>query len=220
MKTLAYYMSLPYPIEIIPDEGGFVALIPDLPGCMSSGETAEDSIRGIQEAKELWIEGRLEDNAAIPEPTATEDYSGKFVLRIPKSLHRSLDYEARKQGTSLNQYVVHLLSERNAVLCLQESLNSTVRSWVEGYFVRNERRTAEEMAWKWAEQGLCFFSPAHRPWDTVPSRSKVTYVGVGTDRSDIVSMIPLIPQVPEKLTTSHDPKSKKDYVETAWHHDV
>src|SRR5664280_2114248 len=104
MKTLAHYMSLPYPLEIIPDEGGFVATIPDLPGCMSSGTTLEEALKGLEEAKELWLEGRLEDNEPIPEPTAVEDYSGKFVLRIPKSLHHSLDYSARKDGTSLNQY--------------------------------------------------------------------------------------------------------------------
>lgn len=41
MKSLEYYMSLPYRIDIVPDtdEGGYIVLFPELPGCLSSGET-------------------------------------------------------------------------------------------------------------------------------------------------------------------------------------
>jgi predicted RNase H-like HicB family nuclease len=113
MKDLKEYLALPYSIEIMPDEEGYVATIPDLPGCMSSGDTIDAALRGLEEVKELWLEGRIEAGEEIPEPTKIEDFSGKFVLRIPRSLHRSLDREARKQGVSLNQYVLHILSERH-----------------------------------------------------------------------------------------------------------
>ena len=54
---------------------------------------------------------RLEDGLEIPLPhEAVERYSGRFVLRIPRSLHRQLAHASKRNGTSLNQYVMHLLS--------------------------------------------------------------------------------------------------------------
>jgi len=120
MKDLKEYLALPFPIEIIPDEGGYIAAVPDLPGCMSSGKTVNSALRGLEKVKELWLQGRIEAGEQIPEPTKIEDFSGKFVLRIPRSLHRALDHEARKQGVSLNQYLVHILSERHLFAALQE----------------------------------------------------------------------------------------------------
>ena len=122
MKDLKEYLALPYSIEIIRDEGGYVATIPDLPGCASSGRTVNAALRGLEKVKELWLQGRIEAGEDIPEPTKIEDFSGKFVLRIPRSLHRALDHEARKQGVSLNQYLVHLLSERRHLAALEERI--------------------------------------------------------------------------------------------------
>ena len=122
MKDLKKYLALPYSIEIMPDEEGYIATIPDLPGCMSSGDTIDAALRGLEEVKELWLQGRIEAGEEIPEPTKIEDFSGKFVLRIPRSLHRSLDREARKQGISLNQYVLHILSERHHFGALQDKI--------------------------------------------------------------------------------------------------
>lgn len=70
MKTIDYYMKLPYKIEIVPDkeEGGFVASFPDLPGCITVGDTIEDIIRNIVDAKKAWLELELETGAMIPEP--------------------------------------------------------------------------------------------------------------------------------------------------------
>jgi antitoxin HicB len=68
-KNLAYYLSLPYPIELIPDEDGFwFARIPLLPGCMTQGANREEALQMIDEAKALWLETALEDESAIPEP--------------------------------------------------------------------------------------------------------------------------------------------------------
>ena len=69
-KALAYYLSLPYTIEIIPDveEGGYVACIKELPGCLTQADTWEELIRMIDEAKEGWLEVALEYGHPIPEP--------------------------------------------------------------------------------------------------------------------------------------------------------
>jgi len=69
-KTLEYYLSLPYTIEVFPDqeEGGFVARIKELRGCMTQAETWDELFHMIQEAKEGWLESALEHGHAIPEP--------------------------------------------------------------------------------------------------------------------------------------------------------
>ncbi len=114
-KTLEYYMRLPYRVEIYPEEdgSGYTAKIPDLPGCLTSADTIDELWDMIKEAKELWLEVALEDGDYIPEPSPVEiqEYSGKFLVRIPRSLHRQLAYRAKQENTSLNQLVVMLLSE-------------------------------------------------------------------------------------------------------------
>jgi antitoxin HicB len=110
-KRIEYYMSLPYTIELQQhsEEGWFVK-VRELPGCMSQGDTAEEALTMIKEAMELWLEVALEDGDPIPEPRPLESYSGKFVVRLPKSLHRELVEAASREGISLNQYISVALS--------------------------------------------------------------------------------------------------------------
>ena len=117
MKTIEEYLSLPYRMELVPDpeEGGFVVSFPDLPGCLSSGETVEQAIANAADAKKAWMEAMLEDGQAIPEPDDLDDYSGQFKLRIPKSLHRSLAEHSKREGISMNQYCLYLLSRNDAL---------------------------------------------------------------------------------------------------------
>lgn len=117
MKTIDYYLNLPYRIEIVPDsaEGGFVASYPELPGCLSIGETIEDAIASIREAKIDWLMAALEDGVHIYEPKTEEEYSGQFKLRIPKILHKQLAEKAKQEGISMNQYCLYLLAQNNAV---------------------------------------------------------------------------------------------------------
>jgi predicted RNase H-like HicB family nuclease len=113
-KNLAYYMSLSYTIQIqhISDESGryYYAKVLELDGCQSHGYTIEEAYQNIREAMEGWIESKLEWGDPIPEPAADEEYSGKFVLRLPKSFHRELAEQARKENISLNQYILYKLS--------------------------------------------------------------------------------------------------------------
>lgn len=68
-KDLNYYLSLPYPIELIPDEDGYwFARIPLLEGCMTNGDNREDALGMIDDAKQLWLETALEVGKAIHEP--------------------------------------------------------------------------------------------------------------------------------------------------------
>lgn len=108
---LKYYLSLKYPVMLYPDPtGGYVAQIKDLPGCLTQGETLEETMVNINEARELWIETAYEAGDDIPLPSSDSTYSGKLLVRMPKSLHRHLAEAADSEGVSLNQYIVSLLS--------------------------------------------------------------------------------------------------------------
>ena len=114
-KTIDYYLSLPYRLEIIPDtdEGGFGARYPDLPGCVTCAETIEEAVANAKDAKVAWLQAAIEEGIDIAEPVGDIDlseYSGQFKLRIPKSLHRALALHAKKEGISMNQYCLYLLS--------------------------------------------------------------------------------------------------------------
>jgi antitoxin HicB len=105
-KTVEYYMSLPYTRELIKEpEGGWFIRIKELPGCMSQGDTVEDAMTMIEDAMCGWLDVSLEDGDEIPEPKLDEDYSGKFVVRVPRSLHRQLAETAEREGVSLNQFI-------------------------------------------------------------------------------------------------------------------
>ncbi|MEN6328615.1 MAG: type II toxin-antitoxin system HicB family antitoxin [Syntrophomonas sp.] len=110
-KDLDYYMVLPYKVVLIPcDEGGYVAEIPDLRGCITQAETKEGIMEMIEDAKKVWILAALEDGRVIPEPGKEDDYSGKFNVRVPKTLHRTLVELASSEGVSLNQFINYTLS--------------------------------------------------------------------------------------------------------------
>ncbi|MDX2241911.1 MAG: type II toxin-antitoxin system HicB family antitoxin [Leptolyngbyaceae cyanobacterium bins.302] len=72
-KPLNYYLGLSYPITLYPDmeEGGYVAEIKDLPGCLTQGDTLEEAVENINEARELWIETTYESGREIPLPSTT-----------------------------------------------------------------------------------------------------------------------------------------------------
>ena len=109
-KNFEYYMSLPYKIVFLPaKEGGYDAEIPDLPGCLTQGDDLQDTIAMLEDAKAGWIDIAMQDGITIPEPT-NEEYSGKFNVRIPKSLHKELAFKAKEENVSLNQLTTYLLS--------------------------------------------------------------------------------------------------------------
>ena len=117
MKTIEYYMGLPYRLEILPDpdEGGYVARYLDLPGCITVGDSMESVAKNAEDAKREWLTAAMENGAQIAEPVGMAGYSGQFKLRIPKSLHRRLAEHSKEEGVSMNQYCVYLLSKNDAL---------------------------------------------------------------------------------------------------------
>ncbi|MDR1481159.1 MAG: type II toxin-antitoxin system HicB family antitoxin [Synergistaceae bacterium] len=108
------YMELPYNYVIrhVEDESGtyFYATVLEFDGCQSTGKTFEEAYSCLREAMEGWVETKLENGFPVPSPLDVGKYSGKFVVRLPKSLHARLAIEAEREGISLNQYALYKLS--------------------------------------------------------------------------------------------------------------
>jgi antitoxin HicB len=109
MKT----SRIDYPFEIRPlskDEGGGYSItFPDLPGCRSDGATPEEAIKNGFDALESWLAVAREFGDKIPTPFS--DVSGRFVQRVPRSLHAQLIARAKIEGVSLNTLVVSIVSQ-------------------------------------------------------------------------------------------------------------
>ncbi len=114
----------PYPFEAyahivspLPagEGGGFLITVPDLPGCMSDGETAEEALTNGRDAFASWVAACVDAGEPVPAPSfhpePVETMSGKFVARVPKSIHASLAARAKAEGVSLNTLVIALLAE-------------------------------------------------------------------------------------------------------------
>ena len=108
------YMKLPYTrlVQEMNDESGhyFYGRILELDGCQSTSDTLEELYQSLNEAMEGYFEVKQENNLPIPVPGTADKYSGKFVVRLPKSLHQRLAIEAEKEGVSLNQLALYKLA--------------------------------------------------------------------------------------------------------------
>ncbi len=106
-----------YPFTVRPlseeDGGGYLVEYPDLPGCMSDGETIEEAVSNGADAVRFWIAAMKEAGRPVPPPSIAGDeaFSGKWQQRVPRSLHRRLVEHARREGVSLNTLVIAMLSE-------------------------------------------------------------------------------------------------------------
>lgn len=106
-----------YPVEIhwSEEDEGYIATFPDLPGCSAWGASETVALEEAHTAAAAWLDACEAAGNPTPEPTPLESeasFSGRFILRVPKRLHAELARSAKRQGVSLNQYVLYLLSER------------------------------------------------------------------------------------------------------------
>jgi predicted RNase H-like HicB family nuclease len=95
------------------DGGGYMITFPDLPGCMSDGETLEETLINGRDAFNSWIAAQVDMKRQIPAPTHYDDDGKpvKFVQRLPRSLHASLQARAKAEGVSINTLVLALIAE-------------------------------------------------------------------------------------------------------------
>src|ERR1700733_1243421 len=113
-KKLREYMGLPYTVVLKRDEeGDVVARVKELEGCVADGQDEMEAIGHLEQVKELWLRAALKNGNDIPLPEKDDDElpSGKWLMRVPRTLHKKLVDLADREGVSLNQFVTVCLAE-------------------------------------------------------------------------------------------------------------
>jgi len=92
------------------DRPSWTATIEELPGCEAHGATPARAAAAAQEAIERWIVQARAEGREVPPPGAAASHSGRLLVRMPRSLHAELTRASEREGTSLNAYIVAVLS--------------------------------------------------------------------------------------------------------------
>ena len=113
-RTAKELADRPYRVTVDRQEVGgeerWVASVDELAGCSSTGKTRDAAVGGVQDAIAAWITTALEEGREVPEPAAKATYSGRLLLRMPKSLHAELTRAAERESVSLNQLITDVLA--------------------------------------------------------------------------------------------------------------
>ena len=109
----AAYLRRPYARIVIPEiDGTYRGEILEFPGCLATGDTPAETLDSLEEVAAAWLAAALAQNQPIPEPAENTEFSGRLVLRMPKSLHKKAAQLAERDGVSLNQFIVTSLAEQ------------------------------------------------------------------------------------------------------------
>lgn len=101
----------------------WVVEFPDLPGCNAVGPTEMDVLEESKTALRLWLDEYYAENGRYPDATHVQNsYSGKILVRIPKSLHKELVQLADLESVSLNTLIVSLLARHSAKKSLEKNI--------------------------------------------------------------------------------------------------
>jgi len=104
-------LKRPYRMVVKGDPSeGYLAEAPELPGCVTAGDTPDEAMEMLRDAMYGWLLVHVEQALPVPEPALESNYGGKFLVRAPKRLHRDLVELAESEGVSLNMLVVGMLS--------------------------------------------------------------------------------------------------------------
>lgn len=124
-KSLEEYLALQYSFNVVADpDGGYVVTFPDLPGCMTEVAELDELPAMVEDARRGWLEAAYrQGDLEIPLPSYPEEYSGKFNVRLPRSLHRRLVEAAECEGVSLNSYVAGVLARGDAQARIERRLD-------------------------------------------------------------------------------------------------
>ena len=108
MTQAQQYLALPYARIILPDsDGTFRGEVMEFSGCIATGDTAAETLKALEVAAESWLMAALANQQSIPKPIDDGgEFSGKLMVRIPKSLHKKAARIAERDGVSLNQFIM------------------------------------------------------------------------------------------------------------------
>ena len=104
-----------YPFEVRPlteeEGGGYLVSFPDFAECISDGETVEEAIENGRDALKATIAALKASKLPVPAPNSGGVASGKFIARVPKSVHAQLTTRAKAEGVSLNALVLTFIAQ-------------------------------------------------------------------------------------------------------------
>jgi len=131
-QDVATYLAAPYVHMIIPnaEEGGYLAEVLELPGCISQGDSPEEAYANVRDAMAGWIAASLDAGKSIPAPVGEREYSGHFPLRISSELHRATALRAMQEGVSLNQWFTKAITAQVTQQNLLEDLAAQIAAKV------------------------------------------------------------------------------------------
>ena len=141
-ETLSPYLRQPYTRELFPyEDGSWFGRIVELPGCMTEGDTDAEVLASLNDAMAAWVENAVDHGDPIPEPLTRDGFSGKFIVRVPKSLHRELVRRAELEGVSLNALVSTSLAEMIGGANVARGVASCLPAAATGKAPRPKRRS-------------------------------------------------------------------------------
>lgn len=108
----AAYLKQPYARIVVPEpDGTYRGEVLEFPGCIATGDTPAETLESLEDVADAWLQSALAHNQPIPEPVDSTEFSGRLVLRMPKSLHKKAARSAERDGVSLNQLIITALAE-------------------------------------------------------------------------------------------------------------
>ncbi len=111
MKTSDKYLKI---VEWSEEDHCYIGTCPGLMLGGIHGDNDANVYSELCQVVEEWIEIYEQDGDPLPAETAGKEYSGKFVLRVGKDLHKELAIDALRHGESLNAHCLHILREERA----------------------------------------------------------------------------------------------------------
>jgi antitoxin HicB len=113
MKEILRLQDHPFTIRPLTENegGGYLIEFPDVPGCMSDGESPEEAIINGRDALKCALLTLKEFGGPIPAPGAFVAASGRWRQRVPKTLHSRLVQRAKQENVSLSTLVTAMIAE-------------------------------------------------------------------------------------------------------------
>jgi antitoxin HicB len=117
-QTAREYLRRPYSRVLVqdPESRTFMARVLEFPGCVTQGDSAAEALARLDDVAANWIVAALDADQAIPTPVEEQEFNGRILLRVPKSLHRAAMQQAEQEGVSLNQFLLYAISEKLGLL--------------------------------------------------------------------------------------------------------
>jgi len=170
-KNLEYYLNLPwtYRVEYSHEDKCYVASIAELKGCMSDGETMQESALMIKEALVSHITALLSNGDEIPEPMQPELYKGKIAYRTTPARHYKIALKAGSLGKSISKTIDEMIDfslfyEKEDInnpktcstidLTAKSKFNDEFEEYLKNYCSKNETPRLNLKTYSWYKKAL------------------------------------------------------------------